>query len=214
MEIPVPVTRMQTSKLIAIVTTAAALSVVATSCGRSSSSTPGGGQTGSASAPSSAARSKAAAGSFGSLTKVCAPGSATGASARGLVGKTIRLGVLADPGSTAAPGLGQEFFDVADVFAKWCNAEGGINGCKLVVDKLDAKLFNVGAAVIQACQRDFRARRRGNALDAVDVQPRLTGKLGEVPGYTVSPQATNAGLQVSPAASSPRTTRRACCGCW
>ena len=41
----------------------------------------------------------------------------------------------------------------------------------------------------------------GNALDATDVKPRLACKLGQIPAYTVSPQATNAGLQVSPAAS-------------
>jgi hypothetical protein len=200
-EIPLPVTRMYTSKLLAIVTTAATLGVVATSCGRSSSSTPGGGQSSSTSAPASAGHTKSAAGSFGSLTKVCAPGPATGASGRGIVGKTIHLGVMGDPGAAAAPGLEQEFFDAADGFAKWCNGNGGINGYQLVIDKLDAKLFNGGAEVTQACQRDFMLVGGGNALDANDVKPRLGCKLGQIPAYTVSPQATNAGLQVSPAAS-------------
>ena len=109
----------------------------------------------------------------------------------------------ADPGSTATPGLGQEFFDVADAFTKWCNAAGGINGRKIVVDKLDAKLFNVGQEMIQACQQDFMLVGGGNALDAPGVQPRLNCKLGEIPGYTVSPEATNAGLQVGPTASTP-----------
>ena len=108
---------------------------------------------------------------------------------------------MGDPGAAAAPGLEQEFFDAADGFAKWCNGNGGINGYQLVIDKLDAKLFNGGAEVTQACQRDFMLVGGGNALDANDVKPRLGCKLGQVPAYTVSPQATNAGLQVSPAAS-------------
>ena len=134
---------------------------------------------------------------------MCAPGPATGASGRGVVGKTIHLGVLADPGAAAAPGLEQEFFDTADAFTKWCNSNGGINGYQLVVDKLDAKLFNGGAEVLQACQKDFMLVGGGNALDAVDVKPRLACNLGQIPAYTVSPQASAAGLQVSPAASFP-----------
>jgi len=190
-------------KLLGLVTVAVTFAVVATSCGRSGSSTPSGGGSTSASGKPSASSSAAAAGDFGSLKKVCAPGSATGASGRGVVGKTIHLGVLADPGAAAAPGLEQEFFDAADAFTKWCNTAGGINGYQLVVDKLDAKLFNGGQQVIQACQKDFMLVGGGNALDASDVKPRLACKLAQIPAYTVSPEATGAGLQVTPVASIP-----------
>ena len=181
----------------------AVVGVVASGCGRAATDREvGSGGTNSSSAPATSSASAAATGDFGSVKSVCAPGSASGGSGRGLSGNTIRIGVLADPGSTVTPGLGQEFFDVADVFTKWCNAAGGINGRKIVVDKIDAKLFNVGAAIIQAC-RGLHARRRRQCPRAVGVQPRMNCKLGEVPGYTVSPEATNAGLQVSPAASTP-----------
>src|SRR4051812_40220960 len=167
----------------------AVVGVVASGCGRAATDREvGSGSTNSSSSPATSSSSAAATGDFGSVKSVCAPGSASGGSARGLNGNTIRIGVLADPGSTVTPGLGQEFFDVADVFTKWCNAAGGINGRKIVVDKIDAKLFNVGAAIIQACQKDFMLVGGGNALDAVGVQPRLNCKLGEVPGYTVSPE--------------------------
>ena len=172
-----------------------------TSCGRSGSSAPTGGKTQSA-APS-ASVSTTAAGDFGSLKKICAPGPGAGGSGRGISGKTIRVGVLADPGAAVIPGLGQEFFDAADAFSKWCNAAGGINGSKIVVDKLDAKLFEGAAQVISACQKDFMLVAGGNALDAPDVKPRLACKLGQIPGYTVSPEATSAGLQVTPVASIP-----------
>ncbi len=178
------------------------MGLIAAGCGRSGSSTPSGG---SSSKPSSAASSATAiaAGDFGSEKKVCAPGPGTAGSGRGFSGKTVRLGVLGDPGAAAAPGLEQEFFDAADAFAKWCNAAGGINGRQIVVDHLDAKLFNGAAQVIQACQKDFMLVGGGNALDAVDVKPRLACKLGQIPAYTVSPEASSAGLQVSPAASYP-----------
>jgi ABC-type branched-subunit amino acid transport system substrate-binding protein len=108
---------------------------------------------------------------------------------------------MADPGNTAVPGLGEEFFAVADAFSKWCNAAGGINGRQIVVDKIDGKLFNAAASMLSACQKDFMVVGGGNALDAPTVAPRLGCKLGQVPGYTVSPEATAAGLQVTPTAS-------------
>ena len=183
----------------------AVVGIVGAGCGRSANDTEiGSGSSNSgSSAPATSSSSAAASGDFGSVKNVCAPGSATGGSGRGINGDTIRIGVPADPGSTATPGLGQEFFDVADAFSKWCNAAGGISGRKIVIDKLDAKLFNVGQQMIQACQKDFMLVGGGNALDAPGVQPRLSCKLGEIPGYTVSPEATNAGLQVGPTASTP-----------
>ena len=70
------------------------------------------------------------------------------------------------------PDLEQEFFDTADGFSKWCNAAGGINGRKIVVDKLDAKLFNVGQVMTQACQKDFMLVGNGNAFDSAGVKIR------------------------------------------
>ncbi len=197
-----PVSQLQRSKKVGVVAVVATLSVFVASCGRSSSSTPSGGTSSSASsAQPSSGGSTASAGNFGTLKKVCAPGPGTGGSGRGINGKTIRIGVLGDPGAAAAPGLGQEFFDVADGFAKWCNAAGGINGRTVVVDHLDAKLFNGAAEVIQACQNDFMLVGGGQALDATTVKPRLACKLGQIPAYTASPQNTESGLQVTPVAS-------------
>lgn len=188
----------------AVTAVALVVGLAGVGCGRSSGSSPAGGGSSARSSPASSSGGVAA-GDFGTAKKVCAPGPGTGGSGRGIVGKTIHIGTLGDPGAAAAPGLEQEFFDTADAFAKWCNAAGGINGRTIVVDKLDAKLFNGGAEVIAACQKDFMLVGGGNALDASDVKPRLGCKLGQIPGYTVSPEATAAGLQVSPAASVPTT---------
>jgi Periplasmic binding protein len=183
---------------------AAALGVAA--CGRSSSG--GGGSSPSSSGAStsgttSAAPAAAGKGDFGDLKGICGPGTAKGATERGVTDTTIRIGTTADPGAAAAPGLEQEFFDTADAFSKWCNEAGGINGRKIVVDKWDAKLFNVGQAFTNACQKDFMLVGNGNAFDSAGVKPRVGCKLGDIFAYTVSPEAATAPLQVSVNPSNP-----------
>ncbi len=170
-----------------------AVTVLALSaCGRSS-----GGPTANPTGPASASSTPSAtAGDFGTLKGICGPGDAKGATGRGVTDTEIRIGVTADPGAAAAPGLEQEFFDTADGFSKWCNAAGGINGRKIVVDKLDAKLFEVGQVMTEACQKDFMLVGNGNALDATGVKIREGCKLGQIPAYVVSPQAVNAKYQV------------------
>ena len=141
-------------------------------------------------------------------------GSAKGATARGVTDTEIHIGVTADPGAAAAPGLEQEFFDTAEGFSKWCNAAGGINGRKIVVDKLDAKLFNVGQVMTQACQKDFMLVGNGNAFDSAGVKIREACGLGQIPGL----RDLAAGGRRDPAGAGiadpvrPRSTTVAC-GC-
>ena len=104
--------------------------------------------------------------------------------------------MTADPGAAATPGLGQEFFDTADGFSKWCNAAGGINGRKIIVDKYDAKLFDVGQVMAEACQKDFFLVGNGNAFDSAGVKIREGCKLGQIPAFVISPQAVVATDQV------------------
>jgi len=174
-------------------------------CGRSSAPAgQGGSSSRSASGSATSAPSSQAAGTFGDLGRICEPGTPTGTGDhRGLTDTTIRVGTLGDPGAAAAPGLEQEYFDVAKAFSKWCNAAGGINGRKIVVDDYDAKLFNGAQQVINACQKDFMLVGGGNAFDAVDVAPRLACRLGQVPALNVSPEAGLAGLQVQPTSNAP-----------
>jgi hypothetical protein len=183
---------------------AAAVALAAAGCGRSGGSggsSPGNGSSSSAGSSAPASQQPAAKGTFGDLKGICGPGTPKGATARGLTNSEIRIGVTADPGAAAAPGLEQEFFDAGDGFAKWCNAAGGINGRKLVVDKWDAKLFNVGQAMTNACQKDFMLVGNGNAFDSAGVKIRENCKLGMIPAYVVSPEALEAKYQVTPTPS-------------
>jgi ABC-type branched-subunit amino acid transport system substrate-binding protein len=183
--------------LMAVATTAA-LVVGVTGCGRSSSSsnTPA---SGTSNGPSSAAPATSAAagkGDFGDLKAICGPGTATGGSGRGISATSIKVGTMADPGASVAPGLGGDFFDVSTSFVKWCNDAGGINGRKIELTKYDAKYFNVAQQMLDACQTEFMLVGNGNPADAPGVKPRLACKLGEIPGYSVSPEAVASGLQV------------------
>ncbi len=179
-----------------VVAGAACLALALAACGRSSNTPSGPAASGSsATSASPSATTSAAPGDFGTLKAICGPGKATGATARGVTNTEIHIGVTADPGAAAAPGLEQEFFDTADGFSKWCNAAGGINGRKIVVDKLDAKLFNVGQVMTQACQKDFMLVGNGNAFDSAGVTIREKCKLGQLPAYVTSPQAVSAKYQ-------------------
>ena len=196
--------RRSRSRRLASLLAVATLGVVTVGCGHSSSGSGGASTPANGSSKSPAATTAVAGkGDFGDLKAICGPGTASGGIGRGVTASTIRIGVLADPGSAAAPGLEQEFFDAGDAFSKWCNAAGGINGRKIVVDKLDAKLFNVGQQVANACQKDFMLVGGGNAVDEPGVKPRLACKLGQIPGYDVSVAAANAGLQVKATPSDP-----------
>ena len=189
-----------TSRRAVVVLTVTALGISLGACSRSSSSAGGGSKSTSPSTGATAsANASAGVGDFGTLKAVCGPGNANGGIGRGVTATSIKIGVNADPGSSAAPGLEQEFFDTADGFVKWCNAAGGINGRKIILDKHDAKLFNVGQAVTNACQSDFMSVGGGNAFDSAGVKIRENCKLAQIPAYVVSPQAVNATLQVQSA---------------
>jgi hypothetical protein len=165
------------------------VALVAAGCSRSSSTNNGAAGT----APASAGLTS---GDFGSLKAVCGPGQATGASAQGVTNTSIDIGTLADPGAAVRPGLDQELFDASTAFSKWCNAAGGILGRKINLHLRDAKLFEVQARMVEACQSDFMVVGGGTGLDQAGVSTRVGCKLAEIDAYDNSAEATEAPLQV------------------
>ena len=97
--------------------------------------------------------------------KICEPGPGGASSVRGVGAKTINIAVFNDASNTIVPGLEVEFPQQATAFADWCNAAGGINGRKIVIDNRDAALFNAAQQTTAACQSDFMAVGGGMALD-------------------------------------------------
>ena len=130
--------------------------------------------------------------------KVCEPGSGGASSVRGVGTKTINVAVFNDASNTIVPGLEAEFPQQATAFADWCNAAGGINGRKIVVDNRDAALFNAAQQATAACQSDFMAVGGGMALDQPSVPIRVKCGLGQITGYLASNAADLGALQVDP----------------
>ena len=176
----------------------ACLALVATACSRSDSSDDQSGGTTTTTADADAGPA-----TFGDLADVCQDGSPSGSPTTGVDAESIRIATFSDVGFAGRPGLNQEFFDTADVFAEWCNARGGINGRKIVVDKRDAALTNVVARMTEACRDDFAMVGGGATFDTDGVEPRLECLLPDVAGFVASIKARGADLLVQPLPNNP-----------
>jgi len=162
-----------TSALLAfalVVSTAAATAVV--------------GGSGVASAASSA--------KFGTLASPCGPGKATGATDQGVTNSTISIAYGDDRGYSGDPGLDQEMGNAVKGFIAWCNAQGGINGRKVIGNYYDAAVLNVNTVMTEACKTDFMMVGEGFALDELAEQTRLGCNLVQVPGFAVGNDVANA----------------------
>jgi hypothetical protein len=137
--------------------------------------------------------------------KICEPGPGGASSVRGVSAKTINIAVFNDAANTVEPGLEAEFPQQAQAFAAWCNASGGINGRKIVIDNRDAALFNAAQQATAACQSDFMAVGGGMALDQPSVPVREQCGLGQISGYVVSDAAELASDQVNPSGGNTNT---------
>lgn len=103
-----------------------------------------------------AAKGASASTTWGDLPSPCGEGQFKVKDGEGGAGTDkLYIGVANDRGSDIRPGLNKEFWDAAQAFAGWCNAQGGIGGLKIEPVDLDAKLFQVEAAMAQACTGVF-----------------------------------------------------------
>ncbi len=174
-----------------------ALALVAGACGRSDDESGGESET---TASSGGGQAKSA--DFGDLTDVCQDGDPTGSPAKGVTPTEIRIATFSDAGFVGRPGLNQELFDTAEVFAAWCNDRGGINGRQIVVDKRDVALTNVLARMTETCDQDFMMVGGGAVFDQDGVTTRLECLLPDISGFAVSPEARGADLLVQPVPNS------------
>jgi hypothetical protein len=137
-------------------------------------------------------------GEWAGVGKICESGSGGTSTVRGVGSKTIQIAVFNDAGNTITPGLNKEFIQLADAFAAWCNASGGINGRKIVVDNRDAALFNGAQETVTACKSDFMSVGGGMALDQSAVSVREGCGLGQITGFAVSDASQTGSVQVNP----------------
>jgi ABC-type branched-subunit amino acid transport system substrate-binding protein len=138
---------------------------------------------------------------FGDLPAPCGPGDASGATDQGVTDESIKVGVIADPGSVV-PGLNQELHDGMVAFAGWCNDLGGINGREVEVVLYDAKLSQYRERVLEACDEVFALVGGGGVFDNLGAQEAVDCNLLEVPGFNVSPEkwetGSTSGLMYAP----------------
>jgi hypothetical protein len=143
-------------------------------------------------APTTGGAASSSSTKFGTLPSPCGKGKATGSTDQGVTNSSINIAYGDDRGFSGLPGLDQEMGDAVKAMIAWCNAQGGINGRKLVGDYYDAAITNVGGVMTQACKKGFMLVGEGFALDSSGEQTRLGCNLAAVPGFTVSPQVANA----------------------
>jgi hypothetical protein len=154
---------------------------------------------------SAATSASSASGVWPGVGKICEPGPGGASTVRGVGKKTINIAVFNDASNTVIPGLEVEFVQQATAFADWCNAAGGINGRKIVIDNRDAALFNAAQQATAACQSDFMAVGGGMALDQPSVPIREKCGLGQISGYVVSNASVEATDQVDPTGINPNS---------
>lgn len=147
-------------------------------------------------------------GDFGSLEGVCGDGDASGATAQGVTDDEISISTFSDTGFAGRPGLNQELFDTAQVFAQWCNDAGGINGREIVVNERDSALTEVTQRMTEACREDFMIVGGGAVFDDTGQETRLSCLLPKIAGYVVTPAAREADLLVQPIPNALETTFR------
>jgi ABC-type branched-subunit amino acid transport system substrate-binding protein len=170
------------------------LVIVGSACGRSDPETSGSSPTADRMSSETGPRSA----TFGDLTDVCQDGEPSGSPAQGVTPSEIALSTFSDPGFPGRPGLNQELFDAAEVFSKWCNDRGGINGRKIVVHERDAALTNVVPKMADACREDFAVVGGGAVFDQDGVKGRLGCLMPEIPAFAFSPEARGADLSAQP----------------
>jgi ABC-type branched-subunit amino acid transport system substrate-binding protein len=157
------------------------VAVVGAACGGNHSN--GAAPSGSTAASTSAAP---AAAKFGTLPSPCGPGTAKGATDKGVTDTSITIGYGDDAGYAAAPGLDKEMSDAVKAMIGWCNAQGGINGRTVVGNYYDAKVLQVTQVMTQACNgKVFMLVGQGWVLDSGQEQIRIGCKLSTIPGFAV-----------------------------
>jgi ABC-type branched-subunit amino acid transport system substrate-binding protein len=180
----------------------AVVALLAAACGRSDDSSASGDDDSGGSGNTTPTTAADTTGNFGDLKHICGPtpdGETLQATDTGVTASSIQVSVFSDPGFSGRPGLNQEMFDSAEAFTDWCNAEGGINGRKLVLKKRDAKLTEFQQRIIEACQeKDFMMVGGGAVFDDTGQKERLACGLPTIAGYVVTGTAAAADLTYQP----------------
>lgn len=123
----------------------------------------------------------------------------------------VRIGVAGDRGSDLRPGLNKDMWDASVAFADWCNDQGGIGGLEIEIVDLDARLFDVEAAMTTACTGVFAMVGGGMVQDQLQFSNKDGSDfhrcgLVDIPGFANSAEKGDSNGQVQPMPN-PGTTQ-------
>jgi ABC-type branched-subunit amino acid transport system substrate-binding protein len=141
---------------------------------------------------------------FGTMESPCGEGDAkVNPDEAGKGADKLYIGAASDKGASIRQGLLGEMYDAGMAFAKWCNAQGGIQGLQIEVVDLDGKLFEVNKAMVTACKDVFAMVGGGNALDAQQFSGKPESdfhlcKLIDIPGFANMPEKADSNGYVAP----------------
>lgn len=176
------------------------LAVLASACGASGGSkgeSEGGGSSTTAKGASSTSK-------WGDLPTPCGKGDfKVKADEAGTGADKLYLGVANDRGADIRPGLNKELWDASQAFSDWCNAQGGIGGLQIQLVDLDAKLFQVEAAMSTACTGVFAMVGGAFTQDQMEFSGKDGSdfhkcKLIDIPAFAVSVEKGLSNGQVQP----------------
>ena len=135
-------------------------------------------------------------GDFGTLKNVCHPAKSPNKDKtdRGVTADSIQITTISDAGSPIRTGLNQELLDASHVFSEWCNANGGINGRKIVLRTGDAQLTLYRQVINTACSNAFALVGGGGVFDDLGQKQRVECLLPDFPGLVTSSAARASAL--------------------
>jgi hypothetical protein len=175
------------------------LALLASACGASGDETGQEDEAGTTTAPGNNGGGSEM---WGDLESPCGEGDATVAEGEGPATDRLLLGVANDR-TGLRPGLNAEFWDAANAYAEWCNAQGGIAGLPIELVDLDGHVVEIESAMTTACNGIFSMVGGGWALDNLQ----FSGKEGsdfhkcgmiDVAGFAVSVEKSLSNGHVQP----------------
>ena len=187
----------ETDASTAAATTVAAVTTAAVTDGAATTLAPAASDAATTVAPAESTEPEPETAMFGTLESPCGPGTASGATAKGVTDTEITIGYGDDAGYAAAPGLDKEMSDAVEAMIDWCNEQGGINGRTVKGNYYDAQVLQISQVMTQACSDDvFMLVGQGYVLDAGQEQQRIECQLSTIPGFAVGTAfASGSGMQ-------------------
>jgi hypothetical protein len=182
-----------------LVVVAVATALVAGACGASEDAGPD-----EPSEDTTAQDTAADSAGFGELEELCRDGDYTVAEDEaGRGSDALYIAVANDRGAEIRPGLNKVLFDASSAFAEWCNEQGGVGGLQIEIIDMDAKVFEVEAAMATACREAFAMVGGGLAQDALLFSGKPESdfhgcEMIDVPGFSASPEKAGSNGQVQP----------------